>query len=243
MDGQSRINEHGQPVGLELDNWEECPRPPSTAVAGRFCRIEPLDPQRHAQALFDANRLDKEGANWTYLGYGPFETLAEYRGWMETVCVNADPMYHAIVDRSTDLAVGVASLMRIDPANGVIEVGNINYSPKLQRHPAATEAMYLFMRRVFDELGYRRYEWKCDSLNGPSRDAANRLGFTFEGIFRQAVVYRGRNRDTAWFSIVDHEWPAINRAFNGWLDPANFDSEGRQQEPLQAFMARDRPGA
>lgn len=242
MDGQSRINEHGQPIGLQLDNWEARPLPPGTASAGRFCRIEPLDPDRHAKALFDANCLDKAGANWTYLGYGPFETLIDYQDWMKSVCAKNDPMFHAIVDLSTDLAVGVASLMRIDPANGCIEVGHINYSPNLQRHPAATEAMYLFMCRVFDELGYRRYEWKCDSLNGPSRAAANRLGFTFEGIFRQAVVYRERNRDTAWFSIVDHEWPAINRAFKGWLDSANFDSEGRQHESLSAFMSRERPG-
>ncbi len=240
MDGQSRLNEHGQPVGLDVADWVPCARPSRTPMQGRFCRVEPLDGAVHAEALYEANSLDRDGANWTYLGYEPFKSLSEYRAWIEKDCTGQDPFFHAIVDSTTDRAVGVASLMRIVPGNGCIEVGNINYSPKLQQQPAATEAMYLLMSRVFDELGYRRYEWKCDSLNGPSRAAANRLGFTFEGIFRQALVYKGRNRDTAWFSIVDHEWPAIQRAFKGWLDTSNFDSEGRQRESLGQFMARER---
>jgi RimJ/RimL family protein N-acetyltransferase len=154
---------------------------------------------------------------------------------MERVCLRDDPLFHAIIARDSGRAVGVASLMRIDPGSGVLEVGGINYSPRLQRHPAGTEAMYLLMRRVFDELGYRRYEWKCDALNAASRAAAARLGFRFEGIFRQAVVYKERNRDTAWFSIIDREWPALKAAFEGWLSPDNFDDAGRQRRRLAEF--------
>jgi len=154
---------------------------------------------------------------------------------MEQFCCGDDPLYHAILKRQSGRAVGVASFMRIGPASGVIEVGGINYSPRLQRTPAATEAMYLLMRRVFDELGYRRYEWKCDALNAPSRAAAARLGFRFEGIFRQAIVYKGRSRDTAWFSIIDGEWPTLKTAFERWLDPANFDESGRPRRRLSEF--------
>ena len=145
-----------------------------------------------------------------------------------------DPLWHTVISAETGKAVGVATLMRIDPTNGVIEVGNINFSPLLQRTPAATESMFLMMRRAFDELGYRRYEWKCDSLNAPSRAAAERYGFRYEGLFRQALVYKGRNRDTAWFSITDDEWPAVKAAFEAWLDPANFAADGSQRQKSQA---------
>ncbi len=228
-------NEFGQPIGAPLPDWSPRPFPPRTPITGRFCRVEPLDPDRHAADLFAANRDDAEGRNWTYLPYGPFPTLDLYREWVREVSARSDPQFHAIVDELNGRAVGVASLMRIDPATGVIEVGGINYSPRLQRRPAATEAMYLLMRRVFDELGYRRYEWKCNSLNVPSRAAAQRLGFRYEGLFRQATVYKGRNRDTAWFSIIDSEWPALRTAFEDWLDPANFDAEGRQRQNLHSF--------
>jgi len=240
MSDSIRQNEHGQEIGDAIDGWTARDMPPRSAMIGRFCRVEPVDPDRHAKDLYEANSLDTAGANWTYLGYGPFNSADEYATWMKHDCLDADPMFHAIVDLATDQAVGVASLMRIEPANGVIEVGHINYSPRLQKHPAATEAMFLLMCRVFDELGYRRYEWKCDSLNAPSRAAAARLGFTYEGLFRQAVIYKHRNRDTAWFSIVDHEWPAIHRAFKAWLEPANFDSEGMQRQSLGAFMQQER---
>ncbi len=201
-------------------------------MVGRFCDVVPLDPERHAEQLFEANQLDATGANFTYLFTEPSDTLASYRRWLDEVVLRDDPLFHTIVDRASGLAVGVASFMRIDPAMGVIEVGGINYSPRLQRTPAATEAMFLMMRRVFDELEYRRYEWKCDSLNAPSRAAATRLGFTFEGIFRQAIVYKGRNRDTAWFSITDSEWPALRAGFEQWLSPSNFNSLGIQQRRL-----------
>jgi RimJ/RimL family protein N-acetyltransferase len=228
------------PVGKSLPGWTARPAPPRTAMTGRFCRLEPLDPARHAQDLFAANQLDADGRNWTYLFQEPFGDLASYRAWLEQVAKADDPLFHTIIDLKTEKAVGVATFMRVDRPNGVIEVGNINYSPLLQRTPAATEAMFLMMARVFDELGYRRYEWKCDSLNAPSRAAALRLGFQFEGIFRQAVIYKNRNRDTAWFSMIDSEWPALKRAYEQWFAPENFDAEGRQQHKLNDLIAAAR---
>lgn len=222
----------GQPIGFPVPGWEPRRRPPRVAMTGRYCRLEPLDADRHAAELFAANSAGQDGRNWTYLPYGPYERLDDYRSWMTKHGLGDDPFFHAIIERESGRAVGIASYMRIDPAMGVIEVGGINYSPLLQRKPAATEAMFLMMRRVFDELGYRRYEWKCDALNGPSRTAAARLGFRFEGIFRQATVYKGRNRDTAWFSIIDREWPALKAGFERWLAPDNFDAEGRQRQSL-----------
>ena len=227
-------NTFGMPIGHALPDWRPPPVPPREPMVGRFCTVEPLVVARHAADLFAANALDREGRNWTYLPYGPFETESAYRAWLVKVSASTDPLVQAIVDASTRKAVGVASFMRMDPANGVIEVGGLNYSPLLQRKPAATEAMYLMMRRAF-ELGYRRYEWKCDSLNAPSRAAAQRLGFSFEGIFRQAWVYKRRNRDTAWYSIIDKEWPALREAFERWLAPANFDGSGRQRVSLSSL--------
>jgi RimJ/RimL family protein N-acetyltransferase len=223
-----------------VPGWTPRAKPPRTPIEGRFCRIEILDAGRHAADLFAANALDRDGRNWTYLGYGPFERLEDYRAWVTGVAAVDDPLFHAIIDLGTGKAVGVASLMRIDPANGVIETGHLNYSPLLQRKPAATEAMFLLMRRVFDELSYRRYEWKCDSLNAPSRAAAERLGFKYEGLFRQATIYKGRNRDTAWFSIIDGEWPGLKSAYEAWLDPSNFDGQGTQRQSLSQLIAERR---
>ncbi len=203
-------------------------------MTGRFCRLELLDRDRHADHLYEANRTDTRGAMWTYLPYGPFDELAAYDRWVREVAAVSDPSFHAVVDLATGRAVGVASYLRIDPASGSIEVGHIAYSPLLQKTPAATEAMYLMMRRAF-ELGYRRYEWKCDALNAGSRAAAQRLGFSYEGVFRQARVNKGRNRDTAWFAAIDSEWPALDRAFRQWLDPANFDEAGRQRVSLASL--------
>jgi RimJ/RimL family protein N-acetyltransferase len=211
------------------------PRPPRTAIAGQYCRIEPLDAPRHAEQLFAAFRDDPEGRNWTYLPVEPPRDLDEYRAWVTEIAAKDDPLFYAVVDGETGEASGVAALMRIDPPNGVIEVGHINFSPRLQGTTPGTEAMYLLMRRAFDELGYRRYEWKCDSLNEPSCRAAERLGFTFEGTFRQASVVKGRNRDTAWFSILDSEWPAIRAALESWLSPGNFDDDGEQRRRLRDF--------
>jgi RimJ/RimL family protein N-acetyltransferase len=225
-----------QPVGRSLPGWTPRAAPPRTPMAGRFCRVEPLDPVRHAADLFAANNLDADGRNWTYLFQEPFREFEPYRAWLEQMAKADDPFFHTIIDLAADKAVGVATFMRIDRPMGVIEVGNINYSPLLQRKPAATEAMFLMMSRVFDELGYRRYEWKCDSLNAPSRAAALRLGFQYEGLFRQAVVYKGRNRDTAWFSIIDSEWPALRGAYQLWLAADNFDRGGRQKKTLAELI-------
>ena len=233
---QSRPNTLGQPVGLDLD-WQPCQRPPRSVIEGRFCRIEPLQPAQHSEALFHAFAEDRDGANWTYLPYGPFEQLSDFRQWLDSGCLGDDPLFYAIIDQRSGKAVGMASYLRIDPAVGVIEVGHIHFSPLLQRTPLATEAMFLMMQRVFDELGYRRYEWKCDAQNGPSKKAARRLGFIFEGIFRQATIYKGRNRDTAWFAIIDLDWPALKAAFQCWLAEDNFDSEGQQKRSLQQYMA------
>ncbi|MDX1540626.1 MAG: GNAT family protein, partial [Geminicoccaceae bacterium] len=191
--------------------------------------------QDDAADLFEAYAQDRDGRIWTYLPYGPFPDQAALASWIDRFAAGDDPLFHAIIERCSGRAQGVASLMRIEPAVGVIEVGHINYGPALQRTAAATEAMFLLMSRVFDELGYRRYEWKCDDLNEPSKRAATRLGFHYEGRFRQATIYKGRNRDTAWFSIIDQEWPALKAAYQAWLDPANFDEAGRQRRSLRAF--------
>jgi len=203
---------------------------------GRCCRVEPLDPARHAGDLHEANSLDREGRMWTYLLSGPFASFDDYRAWLETKRDSEDPLYFVFVDAARGRAVGLGSYLRIDPAHGTVEVGHLQFSPLMQRTAVATEAMYLMMKTAFD-LGYRRYEWKCDSLNAGSRRAAERLGFRFEGIFRQAIVYKGRSRDTAWYSVVDKEWPALDAAFRAWLDPANFDPAGRQRRALTELRA------
>jgi RimJ/RimL family protein N-acetyltransferase len=232
---EQRYNEFGQPIGASLPGWSARPWPPQSPIDGRFCRVEPLDCERHAADLFAANGADAEGRNWTYLPSGPFANFELYRASLTAALRRERALAHAIIERDGGRAVGVASYLAIDPENGTIEIGAINYSPRLQRRPAATEAMYLLMRRVFDELGYRRYEWKCDSLNAPSRAAAQRLGYCFEGLFRQAVVYKGRSRDTAWYSVIDGEWPTLRAAFERWLDPSNFDADGRQRASLASF--------
>jgi RimJ/RimL family protein N-acetyltransferase len=234
-------NELGQPIGFPVPGWTARPRPERHAMVGRWCRVEPLEPERHGSDLFAANAADREGRMWTYLAYGPFADFAAYRAWLAGAARSEDPLFHAIVDAKDGRALGVASYLRIEPAVGVIEVGHIAFSPALQRTPAATEAMYLMMRRVFDELGYRRYEWKCDALNAPSRRAAERLGFTFEGVFRQATLYKGRNRDTAWYAVLDTEWPERKAAFEAWLAPGNFDAEGRQRARLNPACAGSAP--
>lgn len=236
MSGAPEVNELGQPVGFPVKEWRRPPRPSREVLTGRWCRLEPLDPGRHAEPLFTAYASDADARHWTYLPYGPFPDLAAYRAWMEAIAGGDDPLFFAIVDGVSGQPVGVASYLRIDPAAGSIEVGHLRFSALLQRTPAATEAMVLMMRHAF-ALGYRRYEWKCDALNAPSRAAALRLGLSFEGVFRQAVVIKGRNRDTAWFAATDRDWPALSAAFDRWLDPANFDADGRQGASLSALTA------
>jgi RimJ/RimL family protein N-acetyltransferase len=205
-------------------------------MIGVYCSVQPLEIELHAKDLYNADSLDDNGSTWTYLPYGPFDSFSSYQKWLAESCQSDDPMFYAIVDLSKGKPNGVASYLRILPESGSIEVGHVHFSPLLQRSRVATEAMYLMMKHAFD-LGYRRYEWKCDSLNEPSRNAATRLGFSFEGIFRQATVYKGRNRDTAWYSIIDSEWPRLNEAFKKWLLPDNFDNDGRQLASLRELTA------
>ncbi len=222
------------PLGEIVADWKEPPFPAHEVLHGYFCRIEPLDAAKHAQSLFDAYLLDPHGSSWTYLPYGPFETFADFHAWLKQQSRTRDPLFFAIVDPTSGEAIGLASYLRIKPSCGSIEVGHLHFSPRLQRTPAATEAMFLMMRHAF-ELGYRRYEWKCNALNEPSRLAALRLGLSFEGIFRQATVSKGRNRDTAWYAAIDKEWPALRAAFEQWLSPSNFDADGRQRISLSSL--------
>ena len=233
---QLEFNNLGQPIGAPIPNWKSLAHPGRELIEGRFCRLEPLHPERHGRSLFDANALDGAGGNWTYLPYGPFNSFASYRDWLAEFAECSDPLFFAIVDKVVGTAVGVASYLRIDSNNGSIEVGHLNFSPLLQRKPAATEAMYLMMKTAFC-LGYRRYEWKCNALNTPSRRAAQRLGFSFEGVFRQAAVTKGRNRDTAWYSVIDQEWPLLQGAFQQWLAEENFDEQEKQKKSLSELTA------
>ncbi|MBL9138573.1 MAG: GNAT family N-acetyltransferase [Verrucomicrobiales bacterium] len=202
-------------------------------MTGRFCHLQPLDPNRHGTDLHSVLCADSDPRIWTYLPYGPFATSDEFSHWLQIQAKAEDPQFYAILDPSTQRAVGLASYLRITPAAGSIEVGHLLFSPTLRRTPAATEAMYLMMARAF-RLGYRRYEWKCDAWNEPSRAAARRLGFAFEGLFRQAIVYKGRSRDTAWYSVIDRDWPELEAVFRKWLDPSNFDEHQRQRARLSA---------
>ena len=228
----SRTNTFDQPIGFPVPDWTPRALPPWTAMTGRYCRVEPVSVADHAADLYAAYTAAPDGRDWTYLPTELPVDLAAYREFLTRAAADRDRLHHAIVDLATGRAVGTAALMRADPANGAIEVGYITYSPLLKRTRVGTEAMYLMMRRVFDELGYRRYEWKCDSLNAASHAAAERFGFRFEGVFRQAVVYKGRNRDTTWLSITDTEWPAVRAAFEQWLAPENFAEDERQLRGL-----------
>ncbi|SDL55465.1 Protein N-acetyltransferase, RimJ/RimL family [Modicisalibacter muralis] len=232
----SRVLEFPAPVGAAVPDWQGAELPERRVLEGRLCRVEPLSAERHGDDLWAAMNLADAEHNWTYLSYGPFADASAYRAWLAEMASREDPLFFAIVDRTTARAVGVASFLRIDAGAGTIEVGHINFSPLLQRRSAASEAMFLMMRYAF-ALGYRRYEWKCDALNQPSRRAAARLGFTFEGMFRQATVVKGRNRDTAWFSIIDSEWPALEKAFEIWLAADNFDAEGHQYVTLGSLTS------
>lgn len=235
---KQRINAFGQPIGADVPGWTGASPIPHRPIRGRYCDLLPLD-RAHGPALHNAFSADETGALWTYMPVGPFATEVEYQRWLDDACKSSDPLFYSVMDKGAKGPLGVASYLRIQPSNGVVEVGYITFSPALQRTPAATEAMYLMMRHAFDDLGYRRYEWKCDALNAPSRAAAKRLGFSYDGLFRQALVYKGRNRDTAWFSILDGDWPKIRSAFDDWLAPENFDKDGRQRQKLADLMPND----
>jgi len=222
-------NEFGDPIGLPLGDVVKPELPDaSVTLTGQYCYLEVLDADKHAAELWSVYSLDTEGRLWTYMPQGPFGSEAEYRTWVEGAHHKADPFFYAIIDSETNEAVGVASFLRVDLVSSSIEVGWITYSPVIQQKPIATEAMYLMMKYAF-ELGYRRYEWKCNSLNQPSINAAMRLGMSFEGLFRQATMVKGHNRDTAWFAIIDRDWPLAQDAYTAWLDPENFDSNGQQK--------------
>ena len=223
---------NGLPIGDRVDA-SPAPLPQRIQIDGRYVRLEPIDPAVHGDALWDG--VNGNEHLWTYLFAGPFTDRASLDAYLQKIAVGSEQVFYAIVDRESAKAVGIASLMRMDPANRVIEVGGIMYTPALQHTRGATEAMYLMARYVFEGLNYRRYEWKCNDLNAPSRSAALRLGFQYEGIFRQHMIAKGRNRDTAWFSMLDSEWPACKAAFESWLDPANFDSSGKQRASLAAL--------
>jgi RimJ/RimL family protein N-acetyltransferase len=216
------------PIGPALD-WRPVPAPQKRVIEGRYVRLEPVDVARHAEDLFALS----EGSDeiWTYLGYGPFTDLAGFRNWLSGCAQSSDPLFVTIVDKASGRAAGMASFLRIAPADGVIEIGHIWFAPVLQRTRQATEAIFLLMREAF-ALGYRRLEWKCNALNAPSRRAALRFGFTFEGIFRQHMIVKGRNRDTAWFAMLDHEWSATRAGFERWLAAENFDPAGNQRSRL-----------
>ncbi len=223
----ARHNEFGQSIGPDVPNWTPRALPPRQNIEGRFCTLEPLDAARHADDLHAAYAQAPDGRDWTYLGVERPADLESTRAYAQRAAQSTIPMHFAVVDKQSGRAVGTLALMRIDPTHGVIEVGSVNFSPLLKQTPVSTEAQYLLMKLSFDALGYRRYEWKCDDFNEPSKRAALRLGFQYEGRFRQAVVYKGRTRDTAWFSILASEWPALRTAFERWLAPENFDAQGR----------------
>lgn len=227
-----RLNEYGQPIGEPVPGWSPRPLPAEVTLKGDRCRLEPLNADRHAAELHAAYSSGADQRDWTYMFAGPFESLGEYRRYAEEAAASTDPRHYAVINLADGTASGTLSLMRQDPDHGVVEVGNVMFSPAMKRRPISTEAQFLAMKYVFDDLGYRRYEWKCDSLNTPSRTTAERLGFTFEGIFRQAVVHKGRNRDTAWYSVTDTEWPAVKHAFEAWLAPDNFDDQTVQRRTL-----------
>jgi len=225
------------PTGEPMPDWQPRPRPSRVTLAGRYCRLEPLDAVRHTDALRAAYAQAPDTTrDWTYLSVGPFADAASFRAYIERISAQGDPLHFAVVDRASGQALGTLALMNQRPEHGVVEVGFVVLSPALQRSRLATEAQALLMRYVFDELGYRRYEWKCDSLHARSRAAAQRLGFHYEGLFRQAIVYKQRSRDTAWFSIIDKDWPHVKAALSEWLRPENFDTNGEQITRLQALQ-------
>jgi RimJ/RimL family protein N-acetyltransferase len=227
-----------QPMGPSI-NPHPAKRPERVTLEGRWITLVPLDPQAHAEALYEASNGDAVRESvWTYLFDGPYSNLEEFRLSLEAKARSTDPLFFAIIDNASGQAVGYQTFLRVDPPNRVIEVGNILYTLAMQRTVGATEAQYLFARHVFEELGYRRHEWKCNALNAPSRRAAERFGFTFEGIFRQHMIVKGRNRDTAWFAMLDSEWPARKAAYERWLKSDNFDSNGRQKIALSTLMPK-----
>ena len=225
----------GLPVGPKVADPRPAKRPGRVVLEGRWCRLEPLDPARHCADLFRASTPPDAAARFPYLPVDAPKDRADVAAWMETRAVSADPLYFAVIDGATGRAEGRQSLMRIDPPNRSIEIGDIYWGPAIARSRVTTEANYLFAAYAFDTLGNRRYEWKCNALNAPSRLAAIRRGFSFEGLFRRSTITKGRSRDTAWYAMIDEEWPRLKAAYETWLDPQNFDAGGRQRRSLSTL--------
>lgn len=220
-------------LGRPLPDWQPVVWPEHHQLSGRYVCLQPLQ-LSHAESLWQAQQQDAAGQLWTYLPYGPFESLAAYQAWIAQQLTHSDPQFYALCCPVSGQALGVAAYLRIEPKHGVLEIGHLYFSPGLQRSRAATEALWLLLDKAF-RLGYRRVEWKCNSLNWPSRRAAQRLGFSYEGLFRQAMVVKGHNRDSCWYSMLDNEWPALNAQFCAYLHPANFDEAGQQRVALSAL--------
>ena len=220
--------------GEIVESFSIPPHPKGISIEGRLVDLKPLNSNKYAKELFSSNLLDEKGINWAYLPYGPFDSQADYAKWIRSFEEGDDPVFFAIISKKLKKAIGIASFLRINPANGLIEVGHINYSPLLQKTTEATEAMFLMMKWVFDN-GYRRYEWKCNALNLKSRRAAQRLGFSYEGVFRQMTISKGRNRDTAWFAIIDKEWQDLKKCFDQFLSESNFDNNGKSKVSLTSL--------
>jgi RimJ/RimL family protein N-acetyltransferase len=222
-------------VSESLRDWQPRPRPERVVLEGRYCRLEPLDAARHADALFAASTAPGAEERFRFLAE-PVPDRAHFDAWMDRCTKSEDPLFHAVVDQATGRCEGRQAYLRITPEHGVIEMGHILWGPAIARSRVATEALALYARHAFDALGYRRFEWKCNALNEPSRRAAQRFGFAYEGTFRQHMVVKGSSRDTAWFGMTDGDWPRVSRAFDLWLDPSNFDADGRQRSRLQVSL-------
>ena len=227
----------GLPIGPRLADPRPAKAPERSVLEGRHARLEPLDPDRHGDDLRDASAPSDRSARFRYMPELPPDSPGLFSTWLAGAAASADPLFFAVIDRATGRAEGWQTFLRITPVHRCIEIGNIYWGPRIAGTRVATEAMYLFAAYALESLGYRRYEWKCDALNAPSRRAALRFGFTYEGHFRRAVIIRGRNRDTAWFSIIDEEWPALKAAYERWLAPENFDPQGRQRTRLSELTA------
>lgn len=226
-------NHFGQTIGTELPDWQSAQQPQREILPGHFCYLAPVDADKHETSLYQAYHMVEDAHDWTYFYCERPENEADFHHYLQTLIKAKGAFHYTVIDAQTGLAMGTVGLQRIDEVNGVIEIGSVNWSPRLKRNSAGTEAIYLLLHYVFDKLGYRRCEWKCDSLNEPSNAAAARFGFQYEGQFRQAIVIKGRNRDTNWYSITDREWPLIKQSFNDWLAMENFDSRGKQIARLQ----------
>ena len=222
-------------IDNDLSNWQGCEKPSKQKLIGRFVTLERFSANRHGPELFEASTMEDAEARFAWLPETPPASLDAFQPWLEMAETNNDPFYYAVIDNYTGKVCGRQTLMRIDEKNGVIEIGNILWSAMIARTPATTEAFYLFAKYIFEELGYRRFEWKCNNKNEPSKKAALRYGMQHEGVFRQHLIVKGENRDTAWFSMLDHEWPLLNKAFEGWLGEDNFDENGQQIKTLKEW--------